>query len=186
VHGIAHTILSWTFDSGPPLAVSIETRKERGEEYSSVQGFFKRYELCYVAADERDVIRLRTDHRGEHVYLHHLSVAPGGARATLLDYLARMNDLAERPVFYDALTQKCTTTIRMHTQHAAPGSSPFDWRLLLNGHGDRLLYERGRLDTRLPFDELKRRSPIDGPARAADQDADFSRRIREQLPGPTT
>lgn len=182
---IAHTILSWTFEDGPPLAVSIETRKERGEEYSTIQGFFKRYELYYVAADERDVVRLRTNYRGEHVYLYHLVYNTAErARAILLDYVKRMNELAEHPAFYNALTHNCTTTIRTHTQHVDPGSSPFDWRLLLNGYGDRMLYERGRLDGQLPFDELKRRSLIDAAAKAADRDPDFSRQIREGLPVP--
>jgi hypothetical protein len=182
---IAHTILSWTFEDGPPLAVSIETRKERGEEYSAVQGFFKRYELYYVAADERDLVRLRTNYRGEHVYLYHLVYnTPQRARAVLLDYVKRMNELAEQPAFYNALTHNCTTTIRTHTQHVDPGSSPFDWRFLLNGYGDQMLYERGRLDTQLPFDELKRRSLIDDAAKAADRDPAFSQRIREALPVP--
>ena len=151
----------------------------------AVQGFFKRYELYYVAADERDLVRLRTNYRGEHVYLYHLVYnTPERARAILLDYVKRMNELAEQPAFYNALTHNCTTTIRTHTQHVDPGSTPFDWRISLNGYGDQMLYERGRLDTQVPFDELRRRSLIDDAAKAADRDPAFSQRIREGLPVP--
>jgi hypothetical protein len=180
---IAHTIMSWDFDGGQHLAVSIETRKERGEEYSAVGGFFRQYELCYVAADERDLVRLRTNYRGEQVYLYRLRIAPDRARRALLEYVADMNELAAHPRFYNAATQNCTTTIRMLNQRlgAAP---PWDWRLLVNGYGDEMLYERGTLDTSLPFAELKTRSLINPRAQAADQDASFSTRIRDGLSMP--
>jgi hypothetical protein len=181
---IAHTILSWDFEDGLPLAISIETRKDKSQVYSAIAGFFKQYELVYVAADERDLIRLRTNHRGEEVYLYRLTATPERARAILLDYLKTMNELAERPVFYNAFTQNCTTTIRMHTRHVNPGAQPFDWRLLANGYIDQLLYERGNLDRSLPFPELRARSLIVAKAKAADRDPEFSRRIREGLPTP--
>jgi Domain of unknown function (DUF4105) len=180
---IAHTILSWQFSDGPPLAISIETRKQKGQEYSAIRGFFKQYELTYVAADERDVVRLRTNYRGEQVYLYRLTTPPATARALLLDYAATMDDLAKRPVFYNALTHNCTTTIRWHARHIG-AAQRLDWRLLLNGYADELAYERGLLDTRLPFPELKARSLVNARAKAADQAPDFSRRIREGLPTP--
>ena len=181
---IAHTIMSWEFEDGLPLAISIETRKDKTQVYSAIAGFFKQYELVYVAADERDLVRLRTNNRGEEVYLYRLAAPPDLARAVLLDYLKSMNELAERPVFYNAFTQNCTTTIRMHTKHVNPGAQPFDWRMLANGYIDQLLYERGNLDQSLPFPELRARSLIVTKAKAADQDPEFSRRIREGLPSP--
>lgn len=181
---IAHTIMSWEFEDAPPLAISIETRKDKTQQYSAIQGFFKQYELFYVVADERDLVRLRSNYRGEQVYLYHLDVPVAQARALLLDYVARINALADQPAFYDAATQNCTTTIRMHARHVNPDGLPFDWRLLLNGHIDEMLYERGRLDRSLPFAELRARSLIDTRAQAADQDPGFSRRIREGLPRP--
>jgi len=181
---IAHTIMSWQFSDGPPLAISIETRKQKGQEYSAVRGFFKQYELIYVAADERDVVRLRTNYRGEQVYLYRLTTPPARARALLLEYARTMDEMAKHPVFYNALTHNCTTTIRIHAQAVSETKTPLDWRLLLNGYADQLLYERGVLDTHLPFPELKARSLVNDRAKAADQAADFSRRIREGVPGP--
>ena len=179
---IAHTIASWEFDDGPPLAISIETRKERGESYSALRGFFRQYELYYVVADERDVIRLRTNYRGERVYLYRIRMRPEQARALLLEYLKEVNRLAERPRWYNALTHNCTTTIRHHVQQVA-ASRPWDWRILANGRLDELGYERRQIDTSLPFAELKARSDITEKAKAADSAGDFSTRIREGLPG---
>ena len=178
---IAHTIASWEFDDGPPLAISIETRKEKGESYSAVRGFFRQYELYYVVADERDVVRVRTNYRGERVYLYRMRMRPALARALLLDYLKEVNHLAEQPRWYNALTHNCTTTIRYHAQQVAPGR-PWDWRILANGRLDELGYERGQIDTSLPFADLKARSDITERAKAADAAPDFSNRIREGLP----
>ncbi len=179
---IAHTIVSWEFDDGQHLAISIETRKQKGESYSALRGFFHQYELYYVVADERDLVGLRTNHRGEQVYLYRLRVPAPEARALLVDYLEQVNRLADHPEWYNALTQNCTTTIRGHVQNIGVGGT-LDWRMLANGHLDELLYERGQIDTSMPLSELRARSNITEKAKAADDSPDFSARIREDLPG---
>jgi len=179
---IAHPIVSFTFANGSHVAFSIETRKETGESYSAIRGFFRQYELIYVVADERDVIRVRTNYRhGEDIYLYRLNLPPGEIRERFLDYLAGLNELHRHPAWYNALTSNCTTSIR--AQHAAAKRQPFDWRLLANGKMDELLYERGLLDRSLPFAELKRRAHINAASGAANDAADFSARIRAGLPG---
>ena len=178
---IAHTIASWDFDDGQHLAISIETRKEKGESYSALRGFFRQYELYYVVADERDLIGLRTNCRGEQVYLYRIRVSASQARALLVDYLDEINRLADHPRWYNALTQNCTTAIRGHAQNIGAGGR-LDWRLLANGHLDRLLYERGQIDTDLPFADLRARSNITERAKAAGDSPDFSARIRQGLP----
>jgi hypothetical protein len=179
---IAHTIASWEFADGRHLAISIETRKETGESYSALLGFFRQYELYYVIADERDVVRLRTNYRGEKVRLYRLKIAPERARAILLDYLQEVNRLATRATWYNALTHNCTTTIRLHAKNVAP-DNPWNWRILANGYLDELGYMRGTIDTSLPLEELRRRSDITERAKAAGDAADFSERIRVGLPG---
>jgi len=179
---IAHTIMSWTFEDGPPLAISIETRKEVGEEYSAVRGFFRQFEIYYVVADELDVIRLRTNFRGEQVYLYRLLASPELARNILLAYFEEINQLARKPRWYNAIRYNCTTAIRHLVQNVAPGN-PFDWRILLNGRIDELAYERGNIDTSIPFDELKQKSDITKRAMGVKRVSDFSAKIREGLPG---
>ena len=176
-----HTIASWEFADGSHLAVSIETRKEKGEEYSALRGFFRQYELYYVVADERDLIGLRTNHRGERLYLYPTLGSADKGRKLLLDYLREINALAEQPRWYNALTQNCTTSIWHHTR--AVGSGPaLDWRLLANGYLVNLAYERGTVNTSLSLDELRRRSDITEQARSAGDREDFSKAIREGLP----
>jgi hypothetical protein len=178
---IAHTIVSWEFEDAPPLAISIETRKEQGEEYSAVLGFFRQFELYYVVADERDVIGVRTNHRGEHGYLYRIRMPVEEARALLVDYLETIEHLAHHPRWYNAFTHNCTTTIRQHIKHVGAAGA-LDWRILANGRLEELLYERGRIDTALPFADLRRRSEITERANAAGTASDFSRQIRVGLP----
>jgi Domain of unknown function (DUF4105) len=179
---IAHTIVSFGFTNGDYVCFSIETRMEKGEAYSALRGFFRQFELTYIISDERDVIRLRTNYRqGEEVCLYRLQMTPGQGRELFLDYLRRVNDLHERAEWYNALTDNCTTAIR--TQRTASDRAPWDWRMLLNGHLDELLYERGAIVTNLPFAEFKKLSNINARAKVADKAADFSQQIREGLPG---
>jgi len=179
---IAHTIASWEFDDGRYLAISIETRKEVGESYSALRGFFRQYELAYVVGDERDLIGVRTDYRGEQVYLYRLRLPPALARALLVDYLEEANRLGKNPRWYNALTSNCTTMIRHHAQEIG-ANERFDWRILANGRADEMAYERAQIDTSLPFALLRERSNITQKAIAADDSPDFSDRIREDLPG---
>jgi len=164
--------------------VSIETRKERGESYSTIAGFFKQYELIYVVADERDVIRLRTNYRDprEDVYIYRVQVPQENVRRLFLDYIRSINELKDHPGWYNTLTTNCTTTIFVHTR-VNPGHPPLSWKILLSGYVPQYAYEMGRLDTSLPFEELRRRSRVNERAVAADHDADFSRQIRVGLPG---
>jgi hypothetical protein len=183
---IAHTMISFGFEGGDYVCMSIETRKEEGEVYSALKGFFRQYELTYVIADERDLVRLRTNYRhDEEVYLYRLKASPQAVRGLFLSYLERANRLKDHAEWYNALTGNCTTNIRVQADEARGQRSPFDWRILLNGHSDELLYERGRIANNLPFAELKQRSHINARAREADKDPDFSARIREGVPDAT-
>jgi hypothetical protein len=176
---IAHTILSWDFGADGHLAISIETRKDREQQYSAVKGFFKQYEIAYIAADESDIIRLRTNYRKERVYLYRFEVANGHALALLKDYLKTMNELVDTPRFYDALTHNCTTTIKIHADAINPGKPPpLDWRLLATGHVDELMYERGNVSTSLPFAELRAASRVDFKMQKEGRE-DFSEKMRD-------
>ncbi len=178
---IAHTMVSFGFRGGDYVCFSIETRKQKGETYSAVKGLFRQFELTYIIADERDVVRLRTNYRqGEEACLYRVAMTPAQGRTFFLDYLQRANALRSRAQWYNALTDNCTIAIR--TQRAAADRQPWDWRMLMNGHLDQLLYERGIIATNLPFAELKKQSLVNALAKAADKDPAFSQRIRHNLP----
>jgi hypothetical protein len=181
---IAHIMVSFGF-GGEHVAFSIETRKEKGEAYSSIAGFFKRYELIYLAGDERDLIRVRTDYRRpeEQVYLYRTRARPDNARRLFLEYVDKMNQLRQRPEFYNTLTTNCTTDV-WYLVRALTGELPLDWRVLLSGYFPEYVYDLGSLDTSMPFAQLKAQSLINDKAHAADQAPDFSARIRAGLPRP--
>jgi len=180
---IAHVMLSFGFGGKDYLAASIETRKEKGESYSTLAGFFRNYELYYVIADERDVIRVRTTCRQpqEDVYIYRISGPLDNFRRVFLDYLKSINELHDRPAFYNTLMTNCTTGIWLHTR-MNPESPPLSWKILLSGYVPDYLYELGRLETTMPFAQLEKLSRVNERAHAADEDPAFSQRIREGLP----
>jgi hypothetical protein len=182
---IAHIMLSFGFQGKDYLAVSIETRKEKGESYSTLAGFFRQYELYYVVADERDVVRVRTTYRQpqEDVYIYRIRGRHENLRRVFLDYLKSINELRERPAYYNTLTTNCTTSILFHAR-VNPESPPMSWKILLSGYVPDYLYELGRLDTTRPFAELEKSSRVNARAHAADRAAKFSQLIRETLPMP--
>lgn len=182
---IAHIFLSFGFGNDH-LAISIEARKEATEGYSSIKGFFKQYELIYIVGDERDLIRVRTNYRKdppEDVYLYSLAGSPENAKRVFLGYMNTLNELRERPKFYNTLTANCTNVIWMHTR-LNPGHVPFSWKILLSGYTPAYLYEQGKLATDLSFEALQARAHINERARQADQAPDFSRQIRDHVSRP--
>ncbi len=166
---VAHIMVSFGFQDKDYLAVSVETHKEKGERYSTLAGFFRQYELYYVFADERDVIRVRTTYRQpqEDVYVYRVRAQQRNIQRIFLDYIRAMNDMRLRPRFYNTLTTNCTTSILTHTR-IHPESPPLSWKILLSGYVPAYLYELGRIDTAKPFAELKRLSRVNERAHAAD------------------
>jgi hypothetical protein len=179
--GIVHTIASWDFGPGQHLAISIETRKEIGETYSAIRGFFRQYELYYVVADERDVVGVRAQFRDEKLHLYRLRIPPAAAGAILLSYVESINQLQQEPQWYNALTANCTTSIRLHTKSAGVAKA-LNWRLFVNKYIDELLYMRESVTTAIPLEELRERSDITAEAKAAASDSKFSEIIRQKLP----
>jgi hypothetical protein len=180
---IAHIMLSFGFAGRDYVTVSIETRKEVGESYDTIRGFFRNYELTYIVGDERDLIRLRTNYRKnppEDVYVFRTVAPKENARRLFMDYFREVNQLRDHPDWYNTLTTNCTTNVLRHTK-VNPGDHVYSWKILLSGYAPLYAYERGRLDTSLPFEELKRRAYVNGQAQAADQAPDFSQRIRADL-----
>jgi hypothetical protein len=179
---IAHVFVSFAFAGGEHLAVSIETRTEKGEGYSTIRGFFRQYELYYVVADERDVVRLRSNFRRdppEDVYVYRLKGALERGRRFFLEYMNQINALKAKPEFYNTLTTNCTTNIWMNSR-VNPEHVPFSWKILASGHVPEFLYEHGMLEASdlLPFGEIQRRAHINSRAQQAGLASDFSQRIR--------
>ena len=183
---IAHTIMSFNFGDNNHLAVSIEARKELGEGYSTIKGFFRQYELTYIVADERDVIRLRTNYRKdpiENVYLYPLHPPKENLRRLFLEYIRQINELHEKPAFYNTLLDNCTTAIWFNTR-VNPTHLPFSWKILLSGYVPEYIYESGGLNTKIPFEVLQKQAYINPIAKPLDKSPDFSQGIRAIVKKP--
>lgn len=178
---IGHTFVSFIFDNAPPVSISIETRPEVGEYFAPIASLFKQFELIYVVGDERDLVRVRTNYRGEKVYLYHLNITPQNARDLFMVYLKRINQLADKAEFYHLLSNSCTINIIRYANKAGRVGR-INIRHFLNGLIDGYLYSQGWLDTSLPFEELRRRSLINAAAQAANKSPNFSQLIRASLP----
>ncbi|MBR1271924.1 DUF4105 domain-containing protein [Bradyrhizobium sp. AUGA SZCCT0222] len=178
---VGHTFVSFIFDNAPPLSISIETRPEVGEGFAPIASMFKQFELIYVVGEERDLVGVRANHRNEPIYLYRLNTTADDARRLLLLYLERINVLADHPESYHLLTNSCTINIVRYA-NAAGRTGRLDIRHVLNGLADSYLYRSGRMNSTLPFDELRQRSLINDAVQAADGASDFPERIRASLP----
>lgn len=178
---LAHTMLSFGLRTGEQFCISVEARLDQGENYSAIGGLRKKFELIYVIADERDVIPLRTNTRDVEVYLYQGNASPEQAQNLLVDMLVRSNKLQREPEFYDLITNNCTTNLVSHVNQLRPGRVPFDWRVVLPGHSDRLAYELGLIQSLGTFEQTKRMANITQLAKNHSSDPNLPRVIRGSL-----
>jgi hypothetical protein len=179
IPGSAHTFLSFEFEDDQFVAISVEIRKEKGESYSPIVGLFNRYELMYVIADERDVIKLRSNYRKDQVYLYPTKATQEKTKALFINMLKRANSLKEHPEFYNTITNNCTTNIVSHVNRITPNRVPFfNLRILLPANSDKLAYKLGLIDTDLSFEEMRKKYFINDRANEHANAYDFSKKIR--------
>ncbi|HVT27196.1 MAG TPA: DUF4105 domain-containing protein [Lacipirellulaceae bacterium] len=181
---LAHVMIS--FDIANPagkrdhLAVSVETRKQKDQNYNPIKGAFREYGLIYVVADEKDVIQFRTNYNGEDVYLYHTVATPQDAQALLVDVLQRVNNIAQAPEFYNTLTNNCASNIVRHVNQIRPNRIAFDYRVLLPGYSDKLAYDEGLIERHGTFEETRRWAYVNPLARRYAGREDFSDLIRRR------
>ena len=174
---IAHAMVSFGFDDGRHVVFSVEIRKKKGEAFSEIGGFFKQFEMILVAADEHDIVRVRTNVRDEDDYLYPMTLERGTMRALFLSYVEAANRLAERPAFYNTITSNCTTLVYRMARQLNPGL-PMDIRLLLTGYLQGYLRDNGAIDASQPADVQRAAARITDKARRTGPTDDFSRAIR--------
>lgn len=141
---IAHVMVSFGFEDGRHIAFSAETRRREGQVYSTLGGFVREFELTLLAADERDVIWLRTDLRGERVSLFPLTLTPEARRAMFLAFAEFADELDRQPQWYNTLLDNCTT-VPLRIVRSLNARLPLDWRMLASGRLPAYLYDLGVL-----------------------------------------
>jgi hypothetical protein len=182
VAAIAHMLVSFGFDDGAQVVFSVEIRREKNEKFSEIGGFFKQFELSVIAADERDVIRVRTNVRGEDDYLYRIQMPQPEMRSLFLAYVDEANSLVQTPRFYNTITANCTTLV-YHMMKRIVGHLPLSYRLLLSGYLPEYVYAVGGLDRNYPLAELRERGRITERAKQSDRSETFSADIRRCVPG---
>lgn len=177
--GAAHTFVSFGFAGGEYVAISVEIRKEKGESFSPWKGLFRRYEIVYVVADERDVIKLRSNYRKDEVFLYPVNTSKENMRKLFVSMLTRANKLATEPEFYNTLTNTCTTNLVSHVNEIVPGRIPLDYKILMPAYSDELAQEIGLVDDTISIGELRTKHRINDKALLFADDPLFSQKIRE-------
>ncbi len=176
--GAAHTFLSFEFEDNNFIAISIEIRKEKGEEFSAIKGLFKQYEIMYVIGDERDLIKLRSNYRNDLVYVYPVRTTTEKVRSLFVDMITKTNKLKTEPEFYNTLTNACTISIMKHVNKISPKRIPLKIEAILPENSDKIVYELGLLDTDLPFEEARKKYLINDRAKKYADSPDFSVKIR--------
>ena len=174
----AHAFVSFGFDDGSYVSISIEARREAGERYSALRGLFRKYELIYVVGDERDVIGRRAIHDGNPVYLFPINATREAIRAIFVEMLTRAHALNEHPAFYNTLTDNCTNLLIRHVKQAVPDRIRAGIAAVLPGYADDVAVRLELIAGVTTVEEARRRYRINDKARAAEHAPDFSARIR--------
>ena len=154
---IAHTMASYGFDDGYHLCVSVETKREKGEPQTALRGIFRQYELIYILADERDLLRLRTDFRKEDVYVFPLKTSREEIKTFFLEVISRVNEISRQPEFYDTITHNCLTTLVSDFRQVRSPVKMFDLRRILNGWSAEMIFENNNIDTDFSYDETRQK-----------------------------
>lgn len=176
--GPAHSFLSFGFADSQYVAISVEARREQGEDYSLLKGMLRRYEIMYVIGDERDLIGLRSNIRGDEVYVYPIRTSKEKVRTLFVQMLERTNRLAREPEFYHTILNNCTTNILDHANQVATEKIPFSREVLLPGYADELALRLGLIDTDEDIAAARRRYLVNERARRFADAPDFSQRIR--------
>ncbi len=177
--GAAHTLLSFGFENGDYVSISVEIRKEVGEKFSVLKSLFRQYELVYVIADEKDVIKLRSNYRKDEVFLYPVTASKENMQKLFVSMIGQANKLAVDPEFYNALTNTCTTNIVSHVNEIVPDRIPFSFKVLMPAYSDELAYKIGLIDNTIPFETLREKYHINSRALKYADSPDFSEKIRE-------
>jgi hypothetical protein len=177
--GPAHAFVTFGFDNGRYLSISVEARREVGETYGVFKGMLRRFELIYLIGDERDLILRRAVYDGTDVFLYPIKADRAASRLMLTGMLARANQIHEVPEFYNTLTNNCTLNLVRHVNAIVPGKVPASWRVILPGYSDEVARSLGLIDSVIPLPAAREKFRINERARAAVDSADFSRLIRQ-------
>ena len=176
--GPAHTFVTFGFTDGRYLAISVEARREVGEEYGVVQGALDRFEVLYVVGTERDLIGRRIFDAEGPTYLYPIRATPAAIRTLFSDMLARAASLKTRPEYYNTFTNNCTSNLIHHVQPLVTKRIPASFVAVMPGYADGVAKRLDLIADDADIATARARYRIDGRGRPALDSTDFSTVIR--------
>ncbi len=178
--GLAHIFISFGSKTGEHIIMSLETRREKGEEFSPYWGIMRQFEIIYVVGSEEDVIGLRTNVRGERVYLYPTISTPEKTRALFIELANEINNIYKKPKIYNTLTHNCTNEITRRVEKISELDFPATWKSIFPGYFDEILYEMEIIPADKPFLDIKNSYLIDN-LKVDHFDDDYSNQIRKMI-----
>lgn len=180
-NGVAHTYFVFDVRNAEPVAVSVEARREKNEQYGAFIGMFNTFELSYIWGSEKDLTGQRIFNDNNTLYMFPLNLSSVATQKLFLSMIARTNDLARYPRFYNTLTSNCTNELAKSANDAKPGTIPFDTALFFPGYSDRLLYRLKLIPSDQSLDQIRKKYYISTLALEAYKHKNFSEKLREGL-----
>ncbi len=181
--GVAHTMLVFDFKDSEPVVVSVEARREHGEDFWIGTGLLRQYELIYLWGTERDFYTRRAVYWGEELFMYPLKMDHAYA-VELFETLARAtNELPEHPRFYNSLTDNCTNLLADSANAVRPDTLSWHIARILPGYSEEFLYDLGYFDASGTLEEVKARYAVRDLVREVANEEDFSAALRQRLTG---
>ncbi|WP_221795377.1 DUF4105 domain-containing protein [Oceanobacter mangrovi] len=175
-YGMAHNLVSFEFDDGRYLVMSLEARMEQGQSYNPLLGLLRQYEMTWVLGTEQDLLGLRSHVRQERLYLYPMTLPPAQVQQLLRMFLQDARQLAEQPRFYNTVLDNCLSHLLLLSGAFDTLDVLTDWRLLLPGYSDEVAYELGYLNQTQTIEQIRQTVRVN-PLVTPDAD-DFSQAIR--------
>jgi hypothetical protein len=147
---IAHTFLVFEFDEryGPHryLGLSVETRRESGEEYSLIGGMLRSFEVTHIWATEQDLVTRRVEYLDYPLVRYRLEIPEEVRSRIFLKFAEETAELAETPRWYNTATNNCTSSLIRYVNESEPTAIPTHYSYVLTGKVDDYLRKLGYLD----------------------------------------
>ncbi len=178
---MAHTMLVFEFENMNNIIVSVETRKEKNENYSLVAGALRQLELIYVFGSEQDLLTLRAVHRGSKLHFYPIKAEPEFIISLFKDLAQSANILHTSPQFYRTLRDNCTTTLVRHIDHHYQNKIGWRMQTVFPAKAGELLYELNRMDTHLSYQQAYQASQIGHLIKQFEEEKKFSALLHAEV-----
>ncbi len=138
---LSHMMLSFHFEDGRDITLSVEARRKEGESYAAMKWLMNYYKLIYVWWTKQDLVGgVRLYVRKVPVYEYQLDLTHSQAVKMFQQLIQTSHDLASHEQRYSTVTNNCVTNIRNPLYTITRKGRSWHPRLLYSGWFDRFLW----------------------------------------------